>query len=81
MTWPLDDVILIKQRQRGQVSPEKPCKSATILPIPRPSNAPSEIEMLVKDQIDEITKVPTHHVHNNTHQGDGGGQGDGNAEG
>lgn len=56
-TWPLVDIILIKQRQRAHVA-DTPHESVNdVLQIPRPPNAPPEIEKLVAEQVDGIPQV------------------------
>ena len=56
-TWPLDDILLTKQRQRDQVPAEDQHETPSVLEIPRPANAPPEIEKLVADQVEEIPEV------------------------
>lgn len=56
-TWPLDDILLTKQRQRDQAPAEDQHETASVLEIPRLVNAPPEIEKLVADQVEEIPEV------------------------
>jgi len=56
-TWPLDDILLTKQRQRDQAPAEDQHETASVLEIQRPANAPPEIEKLVADQVEEIPEV------------------------
>ena len=53
----MDDILLTKQRQRDQVPAEDKNETASVLEIPRPVNAPPEIEKLVADQVEEIPEV------------------------
>jgi len=56
-TWPLDDILLTKQRQGDQAPAEDQHETASVLEIPSPGNAPPEIEKLVVDQVEEIPEV------------------------
>ena len=56
-TWLLDEVILIKKRQRVQGAAGEPIETPDVLEIPRPLHAQPEIEKLVKEQSDPIPQV------------------------
>lgn len=59
-TWLLDDIMIIKERQHGQVEPQPKeiDETPNVLQIARPSNARPEMEKLVVDQFtDEIPQV------------------------
>ena len=54
-TWPLDDIILIKERQPKPASSDT--ETSEVIDVPRPSRAQVEVEKLVSEQLDEIREV------------------------
>ena len=55
ITWPLEDIIRIKERQPSSVG--EPSDSRHPPNIPRPANLQPEVESLVAQQVDEIPEV------------------------
>lgn len=54
-TWPLEDIIRIKERKLS--SADEPSDSRHPPDIPRPANVQPEVERLVAQQLDEIPGV------------------------
>ena len=58
-SWPLDDIILLKERQRDNISciSSEREETANVLQVPRPSYAQPDMESIVVKQLDEIPAV------------------------